>query len=92
MRHYRVYIVDQGAHITEPPIEIDCKDDGEAVNAAEQLVDGHDDCTLRFFMGHFSDRPTGGRVRDLPSSREVRFTSLRLSEMWRLRVVCAQRR
>ena len=43
MRQYRIFIFESGAHMTsQPPIEIECKDDGEAVNAAKQLVDGKD--------------------------------------------------
>ena len=42
MRQYRIFILEGGAHLSQPPIEIECKDDGEAVNSAKQLVDGHD--------------------------------------------------
>ena len=43
MRQYRIFILESGAHMTsQPPIEIECNDDGEAVNAAKQLVDGKD--------------------------------------------------
>ena len=42
VRHYRVFLIDQDAHIAEPPIEIDCENDGEAINTAKQLVDGRD--------------------------------------------------
>ena len=43
MRQYRIFIFEGGAHMTsQPSIEIECKDDEEAANAAKQLVDGQD--------------------------------------------------
>ena len=66
MRHYRVFLIDQGGHIAEPPIEIDCENDGEAVSTAKQLVDGKDIELWEEsrFIASFSKKswgPTAGR-------------------------------
>ena len=42
MRTYRVFFLDEGAHVVKPPIDIECANDHEASKKAQQLVDGHD--------------------------------------------------
>ena len=41
MSYYRVYIVGQDGHFVDA-INLDCADDGAAIESARQLVDGHD--------------------------------------------------
>jgi hypothetical protein len=39
--YYRAYIVDQDDRFVDA-IDLDCADDGAAIESARQLVDGHD--------------------------------------------------
>jgi hypothetical protein len=41
MPDYRVYIVGSDGHFSDV-VPLECADDGEAVEQAKQLVDGHD--------------------------------------------------
>ncbi|MEA2886971.1 MAG: hypothetical protein QOD11_1331 [Bradyrhizobium sp.] len=41
MAHYRAYIMDSDGHISKA-VDLIVKDDAEAMEAAKQLVDGHD--------------------------------------------------
>jgi hypothetical protein len=40
MRAYRVYFLDKGAHISRPPVIIECADDQQAIAKAKTLLDG----------------------------------------------------
>jgi hypothetical protein len=42
MPSYRLYFLDAGAHISGPPVTIDCADDDEAVKTAKRYVDGQE--------------------------------------------------
>ena len=42
MRQYRVYFLDEGAHIFAPSVVLECADDDEAVRQAKQYIDGKD--------------------------------------------------
>ena len=42
MATYRVYFLDDGAHISRPPIILECADDDEAARKARQYIDGKD--------------------------------------------------
>jgi len=42
MPSYRLYFLDAGAHVTGPPVIIECTDDDEAVKTARQYVDGQE--------------------------------------------------
>ncbi len=41
MQEYRVYIMGSDGHVQER-VDLLCNDDGEAIEQAKQLVDGHD--------------------------------------------------
>ena len=41
MAHYRAYIIGADGHIWKA-VDLVSKDDGEAIEAAKRLVDGHD--------------------------------------------------
>lgn len=40
MPTYRVYFFDEDAHISKPPINLECADDEEAEQKARQYLDG----------------------------------------------------
>ncbi len=42
MSTYRVYFIDDGTHISRPPIVLECDTDQEAVEKARQYIDGRD--------------------------------------------------
>lgn len=42
MPAYRIYFIDQGAHISKPPVILECADNEEAIQQAYQYVDGQD--------------------------------------------------
>ena len=42
MPDYRVYFLDQGAHISSPPVILECADNEEAMQKARQYIDGKD--------------------------------------------------
>jgi hypothetical protein len=42
MPTYRIYFLDEGAHIARPPVVLDCVDDQEASEKARQYIDGKD--------------------------------------------------
>jgi hypothetical protein len=39
---YRLYTLDRGAHITNPPRIVECADDDDAIHQAKQFLDGKD--------------------------------------------------
>jgi hypothetical protein len=41
MSEYRVYLIGRDGHIVRA-IELDCSDDGAAIESAKQLTDGHE--------------------------------------------------
>ena len=41
MPDYRLYVLSDDGHITQPPKVINCPDDAAAVARAKQLLDGH---------------------------------------------------
>ena len=43
MTHYRLYLLDDEDHIhpTNPPVDLDCANDDEAIAMAATYVDGH---------------------------------------------------
>ena len=42
MPHYRLYPLDQGGHVCDPPNIIEADSDADAIAQAMQLVNGHD--------------------------------------------------
>jgi hypothetical protein len=42
MQQYRIYSIDPDGHIYAPAEVIECVDDQEAIQKAQQAVDGHD--------------------------------------------------
>jgi hypothetical protein len=42
MTEYRFYPIGPDGHISGPPTDKDCSDDGAALTEARQLVNGHD--------------------------------------------------
>ena len=42
MPTYRLYSIEEDAHIWRPPVVFDCADDKEAMNQARQYIDGKD--------------------------------------------------
>ena len=40
MAHYRIYVLDSGDHISEPPEEVECADDQAAIERAQSLLNG----------------------------------------------------
>ena len=50
MRTYRIYFLDYGAHISAPPIVIECADDDDAIKQAKQYIDGKD---IELWRGDF---------------------------------------
>jgi hypothetical protein len=42
MPTYRIYFLDDGAHISRPPVVIECADNAEAAKVARQYIDGRD--------------------------------------------------
>ena len=40
MPTYRVYFLNDGAHISDPPIILECASDNEATQKARQYMDG----------------------------------------------------
>jgi hypothetical protein len=40
MDAYRIYVLDRGAHIVDPPRIIECADDDDAIRQARQYLDG----------------------------------------------------
>jgi hypothetical protein len=42
MPTYRLYFLDDGAHISRPPVILECADNEEAMVQARQYVDGKD--------------------------------------------------
>ena len=41
MQHYRVYVIGRDGHFIRS-IDLNCMDDSAAIEAAKQLIDGHD--------------------------------------------------
>jgi hypothetical protein len=41
MHHYRAYVIGQDGHFIRS-IDLNCADDGAAIESAKQLIDGHD--------------------------------------------------
>lgn len=42
MNPYRLYVLEQGGHIADPPLIMECADDGDAIRQARQYLDGKD--------------------------------------------------
>lgn len=42
VRHYRIYFLDSGGHVSRPPVVNECDSDQEASEKARQYIDGHD--------------------------------------------------
>ena len=42
MQDYRLYFLDENAHISKPPVILECADDEEAQTKARQFIDGKD--------------------------------------------------